>query len=846
MGRRAQSPKGRVEAKRTPSAKSPKTKDARVRDLEKRLAEALKREALAQQLLQTRDRDLAESQEHLTATSEILRAMSGSLADVQPVFDTIVRSGLRLLGGHSATMMLLRDGDCLDLVAYTSTNSGADASLIDVFPLPLHSLPPGERAVHDRRPHAVEDVQSDPDVTNVMRETGRARGWHSNLFIPMIREDVALGLISITRRDPGPFAADEIALLQTFADQAVIAIENVRLFTELQEKNQALTEAHCQVSEALDQQTATAEILRVISSSPTNAQPVFDTIADNTMRLFQPWSVAVYRFDGALIHVAATRGGLPGSDEYLRAQGPRRPAREFMAGRCILDRSVIHVRDFERDADVPHVAREIARLRGFRATVTVPMLREEEPIGVISVSRTESGGFAPIEIELLQTFADQAVIAIENVRLFTELEARTQDLTRSVGELQALGEVGQAISSTLDLNTVLSTIVARATQLSGTDAGVIYEYDEQREVFEPRASEHLEPEIVKTMLATPVRRGEGATGQLAEVQEPTQVPDILAARAESRVRGALVRAGYRALLAVPLVREAHLLGGLTVLRKSTGGFGPEIIELLRTFATQSALAIQNARLFQEIEAKGREVQAASQHKSEFLANMSHELRTPLNAIIGYSELLEEEAADLDGGRLVPDLQKIATAAKHQLSLINDILDLSKIEAGRMELELADFHLPTMLDHALTLVRERATRRGIKLQATMDPRLGAVQGDERKIKQVVLNLLSNAIKFTPEGGQIEVSAAPRHGAVEVSVHDNGVGIAPEDQEAVFEEFRQVGTADKKVEGTGLGLALSRKFIELHGGRIWVQSQIGHGSTFTFTIPVRRGDEPIPRQ
>jgi signal transduction histidine kinase len=466
------------------------------------------------------------------------------------------------------------------------------------------------------------------------------------------------------------------------------------------------------------------------------------------------------------------------------------------------------------------------------------MIQEGRTIGGIGVSRSEVGPFPPDQIDLLKVFADQAVIAIENVRLFKELEARTQDLTRSVGELRALGEVGQAISSTLDLRTVLSMIVARATQLSGTDAGVIYEYDEQREVFLPRATEHLEAEILETMLATPVRKGEGATGQLAQIHEPIQLPDILVAPAETRVRGALVRAGYRALLAVPLVREGHLLGGLTVIRKATGEFAPEVIELLRTFATQSALAIQNARLFREIEDKSRQLEVASQHKSEFLANMSHELRTPLNAIIGYSELLEEEAGDLDGGRLVPDLQKIATAAKHLLSLINDILDLSKIEAGRMELEVADFALPPAIDNALTLVRERATRRGITLGRTVDDRVAVIQGDERKVKQVLLNLLSNALKFTREGGRIDVQATVSEGSVQVSVADTGTGIAPEDHEAIFEEFRQVGTADKKVEGTGLGLALCRKFVELHGGRIWVKSQPGQGSTFTFTLPVGR--------
>jgi signal transduction histidine kinase len=298
-----------------------------------------------------------------------------------------------------------------------------------------------------------------------------------------------------------------------------------------------------------------------------------------------------------------------------------------------------------------------------------------------------------------------------------------------------------------------------------------------------------------------------------------------------------VRAGYRALLAVPLVRDDHLLGGLTVIRKAPGTFEPEVVELLQTFATQSSLAIQNARLFVELEDKSRQLEVASQHKSEFLANMSHELRTPLNAIIGFSEVLGERLFGELNDKQEEYLKDIHASGQHLLSLINDILDLSKIEAGRMEPELTDFHLPQAIENALVLVRERALRRGITLEQSIDPRLGEIQGDERKIKQVLLNLLSNAIKFTPDGGRIDVRAVAVNGSVEVSVSDTGVGIAPEDQAAIFEEFRQVGTAAKKVEGTGLGLALSRKFIELHGGRIWVQSQVGAGSTFTFTIPVQ---------
>jgi signal transduction histidine kinase len=277
-----------------------------------------------------------------------------------------------------------------------------------------------------------------------------------------------------------------------------------------------------------------------------------------------------------------------------------------------------------------------------------------------------------------------------------------------------------------------------------------------------------------------------------------------------------------------------------VIRKVAGAFPPAVIELLRTFATQSALAIQNARLFLEIEHKSRQLEVASQHKSEFLANMSHELRTPLNAIIGFSEVLSERMFGELNEKQEEYLKDIYASGQHLLSLINDILDLSKIEAGKMDLEVSDFDLPATIDNALMLVRERAARRDIELQRAVDERLGQIQGDERKIRQVLLNLLSNAIKFTPQGGRIDVRAKRVNGFIEVSVSDTGVGIAPGDQDAVFEEFRQVGTAAKKVEGTGLGLALSRKFIELHGGKIWVRSEVGKGSTFTFTVPVRRGE------
>jgi signal transduction histidine kinase len=778
----------------------------------------------------------AEALEREAATSEILRVISSSPTNVQPVFETIVRNGLRLSDAHYCGLTTY-DGETFHLASYTGlTAPGALETFRRVFPLPTERAGLLGIAAKECRPIACANVFTDLRVGPHARELAEAQGFRSMLHVPLLRHGMAIGAVSITRREPGEFPETLVALLQTFADQAVIAIENVRLFTELRDKNHALTQAHAQISEALEQQTATAEILRVISGSPTELNPVFDAILANACRLCGANLAALWRMSGdRLVGTASYNASAEFADHMKR--NPIVPDRKGPTRLAALERRIVHVADMTIEPGFSPVSLHFEKAR---TVLAVPLLRDGGLLGVLSMWRREVSPFTDQQVALVQTFADQAVIAIENVRLFTELQARTTQLTRSVSELRALGEVGQAISSTLDLRTVLSTIVARATQLSGTDAGVIYEYDNDEEVFLPRASEHLEANIVETMLATPVRRGEGATGRLADVHEPIQVPDIFVAPAESRVRGSLVRAGYRALLAVPLVREDQLLGGLTVLRKIPGAFANETVELLQTFATQSALAIQNARLFRELADKSSELQAASQHKSEFLANMSHELRTPLNAVIGFSEVLSERMFGDLNEKQDEYLKDIHASGQHLLSLINDILDLSKIEAGKMDVEPADFDVRMAIDNALMLVRERAARKSIEVQATVDERLGQIHGDERKIRQVLLNLLSNAIKFTPAGGRIEVLAKPVNGSLEVSVTDTGVGIAPEDQETVFEEFRQVGTADKKVEGTGLGLALSRKFIQLHGGRMWVKSEVGAGSTFTFTIPARRAE------
>jgi signal transduction histidine kinase len=412
-----------------------------------------------------------------------------------------------------------------------------------------------------------------------------------------------------------------------------------------------------------------------------------------------------------------------------------------------------------------------------------------------------------------------------------------------VAQLTALGEVGRAVSSTLDLDTVLDTIVTRANQLAGTDGCSIFEYDEAAEAFRLRVSRFADPQEAAILdpiaRATPIPKGQGLAGRAALRREPVHIPDIAVAGAyDSPMRAPLLQAGYRALLGVPLLHEERVIGVLAVSRKTPGDFAPEVVTVLKTFATQSVLAIHNAHLFRELEAKSRLLEAASRHKSEFLANMSHELRTPLNAILGFSEVLAERMFGEVNAKQPEYLQDILSSGRHLLSLINDILDLSKVEAGRLELDLGRFHLPTALDNALTLVRERATRHGITLTQTVDEQVGDIVADERKVKQILVNLLSNAVKFTPEGGRVGLSATAAESVVTIAVTDTGVGIAPEDQAAIFEEFRQVGLDEaRRQEGTGLGLTLAKKFVELHGGRIWVESQVGQGSTFSFTLPVR---------
>jgi signal transduction histidine kinase len=769
------------------------------------------------QKLEARTRELAEARQAVaeslaqqTATADVLKVISRSTFDLQTVLDTLVRSAAHLCDAYDSAIWR-PDGDRLLLVAHHGP------ILAETLPLIRGTV--AGRTVLDGRSFHIADLQTETAEFPESSENARRWDFRALLCVPLMREGIAIGTIALRRNEALLFTERQVALLHTFADQAVIAIENARLLNELRE--------------SLRQQTATADALKVISRSSFDLQAVLDALVESAARLCEADLGSITRQKDKAFWQVASYGYPPALIEYMRNH-PIELGRGTLTGRTALERRVIQIPDILADPEYKFV--EPSKIGGYRTMLGVPLLREGEPIGVIVLMRRTVCPFTEKQIELVATFADQAVIAIENVRLFEEVQARTRELARSVEELRALGEVSQAVNSTLDLETVLSTIVAKAVQLSNTEAGVIYVFDELDQTFQVRATYGLSRELIVALKDQRLSASH-AIRQATRDRQPQETADI---RDElpSPVREIAMRAGFRARLVVPLIGTDHVVGALVIRRKQPGSFPKDTIQLLQTFAAHSVLAIQNARLFREIEEKSRQLQLASEHKSQFVASMSHELRTPLNAIIGLTDMLVTNAARFGTEKAQEPLQRVHRAAIHLLGLINQVLDLSKIEAGKLELNPQTVQLAPLVDEVVGTARELAQQNKNRLVVEVQENLGVLTVDPMRLRQILLNVLSNACKFTMEG---EVKLQARRVAdgrdwIELSVSDTGIGMTLEQQAKLFEEFSQADSSTaRRYGGTGLGLAITRKLARMMGGDVTVKSEPGKGSVFTVRLP-----------
>jgi GAF domain-containing protein/anti-sigma regulatory factor (Ser/Thr protein kinase) len=768
-----------------------------------------------------------EALDQQTATSEVLQVINSSPGDLVPVFDAMLEKAMQLCGAAFGEMQTY-DGERFQMAALR----GLPPRYAEFRTSRTHVYGPGTipaRLLAGERPVHVLDITAEDAYRDgepnrlALADLGGAR---TVLAVPLLKEGAVIGFIVAYRQEVRPFSDKQIALLQNFAAQAVIAMENARLLTETRDRTRDL-------QESLEYQTATSDVLKVISRSVFDLDTVLQTVVATAIRLCRADTAIIYRNEGGEYRWAAGRLVTPEYEARERMTSIR-PGTGTVVGRAALEGRTVQILDAWTDP--LYEAKEDARVGGVHTMIGVPLLREGLPIGVIGLARMRVEPFTDKQIELVSTFADQAVIAIENARLVGELRERTDELARSVEELKALGEVGQEVSSSLDLRHVLVTILNRSVSLTGSDAGAIFRYSRAERAFHFVEAAGYSEAMVGEVRDLNVGETMTALGDAIAKRAPLQIGD-LRTRPPNPLRDSALAAGFRSVLLVPLVGADRIMGVTILQRRAVGEFPEATVRLMQTLASQSVLAIQNARLFREIADKSEQLALASEHKSQFLANMSHELRTPLNAILGYTELMVDGIYGELPARAAGVLERVQNNGKHLLALINDVLDLAKIEAGQLTMQLDDYAMPDVVHSVVSATEALASTKGLKFTADIMAGLPPGRGDARRLAQVLLNLVGNAVKFTDEG-EVAIGAMAENGHFVLTVRDTGPGIAPADQDRIFGEFQQIDNSNtRKKGGTGLGLAISKRMVEMQGGTISVESEVGQGSTFRVVLPVR---------
>jgi two-component system NtrC family sensor kinase len=760
-------------------------------------------------------RELAEASERQSATDEVLRIIASSPADAQRVFDTIVRNFVSLCSSTFGAIYTF-DGE---LVHFAGAHGFSPEQLNEIkAKYPVHADDRSvlsTRAIRAKAPVHIQDTMADPHYDRHHAVRMRSRRM---LAMPMLREGVALGAIVAAWPDAGATPKEHQDLLKMFAAQAVIAIENTRLVNELRQ--------------SLQQQSATSEVLRVISSSSGELEPVFKTVLENAVRVCGAKFGNLWLRDGDNFRIASTHGAPSAYCDFLRRVPVVRADPQLTMGQVVQSKQVIQVTDITA---IPSHGNEMRlatiKLAGARTLIGVPLLKEDEVIGVLGIYRQEVRPFTQKQIELATDFASQAVIAIENTRLLGELRESLQQQIATADVLKVISR------STFDLRTILTALVESAARLCEADIANIAR-PRGNGFFTVEATHGVSTDFQDLVERTSYQPGRAsAIGRVLLERAPVHILDVEAdpeyQQGEHRKLG-----GFRTLLGVPLLREGMPIGVFVLGRLSVRAFTDRQIELATTFADQAGIAIENVRLFDEIQEKNRQLQQASEHKSQFVSSMSHELRTPLNAIIGLTDMLVTNAARFGTEKALEPLQRVNRAGTHLLGLINQVLDLSKIEAGKLELVPQTVHLVPLIDEVVGTARQLADQNKNRLVVDAQEDLGTLTVDPMRLRQILFNLLSNACKFTKEGEVKLRASRVRNGRdwIEVSVSDTGIGMTAEQQAKLFEEFSQADKSTaQRFGGTGLGLAITRKLARMMGGDVTVESESGRGSVFTVRLP-----------